>query len=569
MVSAHYPVDREFNSRFSFQPFSSIHLYSENIEGNELNNNTTGIKPFYLYMFGVVGILLLFIACLNYTNLATAAALRRTREIGLRKSLGARQGQVVTQFITDALLVTGLSFLLCLLLLNSSLPLIRGFVQKDLLLSKLPLPWYLMLTGVVLLTAVVSAIYPAMINLRVSTVLALKGEIKSVTKKISVRKMLLMAQFTVSIAMIASTLVIYNQLKFMREKDLGINVESLLVVDINSSNLRRNFENVKAEFAKPAEVVSISASTRVPGEWKRFPVATVRQAGDSKVSEMIFVGIDQDFLTTYGISLVEGRNFQQGPADSLKVILTESGVRQLGLTNPVGQVIEIPTIRQGAGDEQLDQVFRGEVIGVAKDFHFESLKKGLMPVIFAAPNTTIQRIDYYTLKIRTTDWNGTIDKLKEINLRMDSNNPLEYTFLDNRFREFYEADAKRGQIFLTLSLIIVLITCMGLLALVSYSLESRTKEIGVRKILGATARSIVGLITVEYLALVVVAALVGLPAAWFFMDRWLQDFAYRVPLGAGIFAGAAALTLLIALATIGFRTLRAANQDIVKSLRSE
>lgn len=569
LVKSHYPTDRVFKSGFSFQPFNQVHLYSENILGNEFNINDAGIKPFYLYMFGIVGFLLLLIACLNYMNLTTADAFKRTREIGMRKSLGAQRGQLVAQFIIDSILIATISFILSIGLLNLLLPFFRAFTQKGLLFESLPVSWYLIIVGAVLLTAVLSAIYPAIISLKTSTVRALKGEIKSVNQGFSVRKLLLVAQFTVSIAMIASTLVIYNQLKFMREKDLGLDVESLLVIDINSGNLRRNFESVKAEFAKPAEVVSITTSTRVPGEWKSFPVASVNAEGDSRKNEMIYLGIDNDFLKTYDINLVEGRNFNPGLSDSLKVILTESGVKQLGLTNPIGQIIEIPTVRLGADIDQLDRVFKAEVVGVAKDFHFESLKKSLMPVIFAAPNTAIQRIDYYTLKIKTSNWDETLTKLKEINQKIDPNNPMEYTFLDSRFEEFYQADAKRGQIFLTFSLIIVLITCMGLFALVSFSVEIRTKEIGVRKVLGASVNSIVGLVAKEFLTLVLVAGIIGLPASWYFMHSWLQDFAYRVPLGVGVFILAAFISVLIAFITIWVRTMGAARANPVTSLRSE
>ena len=569
LVKSHYPTDRLFKSEFSFQPFNQVHLYSENIQGNGFNSNDSGIKPFYLYIFGVVGFLLLLIACLNYMNLATAAAFKRTREIGMRKSLGAPRGQLVAQFVIDSILIASISFLLSVVLLNVLLPFFRTFTQKQLLLTSLPASWYLMIIGAVFVTAILSAIYPAIISLKISTVRALKGEVKAINQSFSIRKMLLAAQFAVSIAMIASTLVIYNQLKFMREKDLGMNVESLLVIDINSGNLRGNFETVKAEFATPAEVVSITTSTRVPGEWKSFPIATVNAEGDSKKNEMIFVGIDNDFLKTYDIELIEGRNFNSGSSDSTKVILTESGVKQLGLTNPIGQIIEIPTIRTDADVERLDRVFKAEVVGVAKDFHFESLKNNLMPVIFGAPNTIIQRIDYYTLKIKTANWDETISKLKEINGKIDPNSPLEYTFLDNRFEEFYQADAKRGQIFLTFSIIIVLITCMGLFALVSYSVESRTKEIGVRKVLGASVNSIIGLVSKEFLVLVLAAGVIGLPLSWYFMNSWLQEFAYRIPLRAWIFVLAAVISLLIAFATIGIRTFNAAKVNPVKSLRSE
>jgi putative ABC transport system permease protein len=274
-------------------------------------------------------------------------------------------------------------------------------------------------------------------------------------------------------------------------------------------------------------------------------------------------------LNTYNIQLEDGRNFTAGPADSTKVILTELAVQQLGLTNPIGQIIEIPTVRWGGSVENLDRIFRAEVIGVVENFHFESLRTNMMPVIFAAPNTPIQRIDYYTLKIKTSDWPGVIAKLKEINTKIDADNPLEYTFLDSRFEEFYQADAQRGQIFLTFSLIIVFIACMGLFALVSYAVESRTKEIGIRKVLGASVQNIVGMLSKEFLILIVMACILAIPAAYFFMQRWLQDFAYRIEMGVGVFLAAAFITVLIASITISLRSVKAATANPVKSLRSE
>jgi putative ABC transport system permease protein len=219
--------------------------------------------------------------------------------------------------------------------------------------------------------------------------------------------------------------------------------------------------------------------------------------------------------------------------------------------------------------EELEQPFRVEIIGVVEDFHFESLRANMMPVIFGALNTSIQVIDYYTLKIKTNDWAQTIETLKTINNKIDPNTPLEYTFLDSRFEELYVTDARRGQIFLTLSIIVVVIACLGLFALVSYSVESRMKEIGVRKVMGASVNSIVSLISKEFLILVVIAGVVGLPIAWFFMRSWLQEFAYRVPFGVSVFALAILLTLFIAFVTIGLRAARAARMNPVNSLRSE
>lgn len=567
LVKAHYPKDTEFKSTFSLQPLTDLHFYSDNAQDNELNANS--IKPFYLYMFGAVGVLLLLTACLNYMNLSTAAAFKRTREMGTRKTLGARKGQLIRQFLTDSLLLSCVSLLVAFVFAETLLPLVNSFTNKEMTLTHLPVSWLAATVCAMLAAGILSAVYPAFVVTRVSLVDALKKEVKIANRSVPVRKVLLVAQFTISIIMIASTLVIYRQLRFMSEKDLGFDRENLLIVDINSGNLRRNFETVKAEFSKPAEVMSITTSTRVPGEWKSFPVATVTNSANPLGREMIFVGIDKDFLKTYGIKLLEGRTIDDPTADSLKVVLTEMAVEQLGLINPIGQILEIPSTRRGGSSEPLERPFRVEVIGVVENFHFESLRTHMMPVIFGAPNTTIQRIDYYTLRIKTSDWGKTLASLQEINTKIDPDSPLEYTFLESRFEDLYMADTKRGQIFVTLSIIVVLIACMGLFALVSYSVESRTKEIGVRKVLGASVSSIVGLVSKEFLILVGFACVIAVPMSYFFMSEWLKDFAYRISLGAGSFIVAGLLAALIAFITISLRTMKAATENPVKALRSE
>jgi putative ABC transport system permease protein len=567
LVKNNYPADKKFSSTFTLQPLTGLHFYTDNAQDNELNANS--IKPFYLYMFAAVGALLLLIACLNYMNLSTAAAFKRTREMGTRKTLGAKKGELIRQFLTDALLLSGFSLLVALVVVEACLPAVNTFTNKQMILTTLPPSWMLATVAVMLMAGLLSAVYPAFVVTRVSTVEALKKEIKIANRSVPVRKMLLVAQFTISIIMIASTLVIYQQLNYLAEKDLGFDRENLLVVDINSANLRRNFEMVKAEFSQPAEVQSITVSTRVPGEWKSFPVTTVQRAASQQGREMIFVGIDKDFLETYGIKLLEGRTIDDPRADSLKVVLTQLAVEQLGLTSPVGQMLEIPSVRSGGNNEPLERPFRVEVIGVVENFHFESLRAEMMPVIFGAPNTVIQRIDYYTLRIKSNNWEETLAKLKAINTGIDPDSPLEYTFLASRFEDMYRADAQRGQIFLALSFIVVLIACMGLFALVSYSVESRTKEIGVRKVLGASPRSIVTMVSREFLLLVVVACLVAGPVSYFFMSEWLTEFAYRISLGAGSFIAAGVLAALIAFITISLRTLKAASENPVKCLRSE
>jgi putative ABC transport system permease protein len=567
MVKSNYPKDREFRSAFRLQPMKDIHTQSADLQGYTTSRT---VKPFYIYMFAIVSFLILGIACLNYMNLSTASAFRRVKEIGTRKALGAMKAQLIGQFTGEAVILSVVSLSIAVAILQVVLPPVNRFAEKDMSLGILPNAWLIALGVVILLAGILSAAYPAFIISKVSAVEAFRKEVKIGNRSLPMRKVLVASQFAISIMMIACTIVIHEQLSYLRTKDVGFQKDNLVVIDINSRRLRANFEQVKAEFASIPEVQSITASTRVPGEWKSFPYATVKPQGESNSTEMIFVGIDNDFLSTFRIDLIEGRNFAPGEADSTKVILTQKGVKDLGLTDPVGTIIEIPSVRWGGSAGPPDKPYRAEVIGVAADFHFESFKHKMSPVIFGAPNTQIQPIDYYTVRVNTANLADVVEKLKQVNVKIDPINPLEYTFLDDQvFAQFYRMDEKRGQIFLVFSGVIICIASLGLFALVSYSIESRMKEIGVRKVLGATVSNIVTLVSKEFIALVAISGLIAVPAAWYIMTTWLKDFEYRVGVGAGVFALALAVALLIAFMTICFRAIRAARSNPVSSLRSE
>lgn len=572
MVKSNYPKDQEFRSTFTLQAMKDIHTQSHDLQGYTAQDK--GIKPFYIYMFAVVALLILAIACLNYMNLSTASAFRRVKEIGTRKALGAMKSQLITQFTGEAIILSIVSLVMAIALLQLVLPFVNVFAEKNMSLEILPPIWTLGLGGVILLSGILSATYPAFIISKVSAVEAFKKEVKIGYRSLPMRKILVASQFAVSIMMIACTIVIYRQLNYLRTKDVGFDKDNVIVVDINSRRLRSNFEQVKAEFASIPEVDAITASTRVPGEWKSFPYASVKGSERVEPTEMIFVGIDSDFLSTYKIDLIAGRNFSQGESDSLKVILTEKAARDLGLEDPVGALLEIPTVRWGGSLGPLtgpnNSVYRVEVIGVAADFHFESLRHKMSPIIFGFPDNPIQPIDYYSIRLKNSNLDQVVSKLKEINTKIDPVNPLEYTFLDDQvIAEFYRMDEKRGQIFLVFSSIIICIACLGLFALVSYSIESRTKEIGVRKVLGASVANIVTLVSKEFILLVVVSGIIAVPAAWYFMVNWLKDFEYRVGVGGGVFFMSIAAALVIAFTTICFRAIRAARANPVNSLRSE
>ncbi|MGD8748633.1 MAG: ABC transporter permease [Balneolaceae bacterium] len=565
LVTKHYGDDVEYSSTFSLQPLTDIHLHSQDIQGGM---NAHPGNSLYIYMFSIVGILILVIACFNYMNLSTAAGSRRTQEVGMRKTLGANKWQLILQFTGEALLISLLALLLASTLLELMLPYVNSFIGKQLSIPFNNLLLVGTLGGIVLISGIISALYPTLILSRINPATALKKEISFGRSNFSLRKVLVVAQFVVSIAMIAATIIIYQQLNYVSQKELGFNVDNLVTIDINSGALRHQFKSIKQEFEKLSEVKSVTVSSRVPGEWKVFPIANVKDHSSDAKGQMIFVGIDKDFLKTYNINLLTGRNLRNTVADSDKVLLTESGVKELGLKNPIGQKVDINgTI--WAGDLDEDDHFSPTVVGVVSDFYFQSFKKKKRPLMLASYRNPIHNIDYYTLRINSSNWQKTLSKLQAINYKFDPENPVEYHFLDQHFADYYQDDQKRGMLFLFFSGLIILIACMGLFALASFAIENRIKEIGVRKVLGASIANITWLLSSEFTVLVGIAFVLSIPIAYWAAQGWLQEFAYRISISWWIFPVAGLTALFIALGTVSFQTIRAALINPVESLRNE
>ena len=566
LVTGNYDSEVEYTSSFSLQSLSDIHLYSGDIDGG-LNQNAG--NPLYVYMFSIVGFLILAIACFNYMNLSTAAGSRRTQEVAMRKTLGADKKQLVLQFTGEALLLSFISLILALTLIEFTIPYINEFVGKEL---GLPFGNIFLIGGLlllVLIAGVSSSLYPSFFLSKVNPATALKREVKIGGRNFSLRKILVVTQFAISIGMIASTIIIYNQLNYIQQKELGFSYSDRITIDINSGALRSQFETIKQEFASLNEVKNVTVSSRVPGEWKVLPIANVERTDADRTTQMNFVAVDEDFLETFEISLIEGRNLTNSVADSTSVLISQSAVEELGLEDPIGQRINIAsTVWNGDLAEQ-DEVYQPVIIGVVNDFHMQSLHQSRRPVMIASHRNPIHSIDYYTLQIDTDDWQGTLSELQAINSKFDPENPVEHHFLDTRFAELYEADQTRGQLFLLFSGVIVFIACMGLFALASFSIENRIKEIGVRKVLGAKVSQIAWLLTSEFAWMVVIACLISIPISYFAVQSWLQEFAYRIDIPWWAFLLAGFIALFIAYVTISFQTVRAALMNPVKTLRTE
>ncbi|MBK7871973.1 MAG: FtsX-like permease family protein [Saprospiraceae bacterium] len=413
-----------------------------------------------------------------------------------------------------------------------------------------------------------STAYPAWIATKTAPVLAIRN-LQAGNERWSIRRVATVAQFTMAIALLACAVIFYQQMRYLKDKSLGFEMDGLTTIDINSGALRSQFQAIKQEFSKLPEVQAVSVSSRVPGEWKDYAISNARKQGTEQLKDLIFIGADEDFLETFDIKMTAGSNFTSNPADSSTALLNELAVKALGLEDPIGQWIEIPTVNWSGDIENFEPTVRLRVIGVVADFHFEDIRQQIRPMIIGNWKNPIQNIDYYTLKINTKDMSKTIASLKAVNDKFDSENPIELHFLDEQFQRFYEADTRRSWMLMLFSGVVILIACLGLFSITAFAIRQRTKEIGIRKVLGASVKQIVTLISKDFMLLVGLSVVLALPLAWWAMSQWLEDFAYRIDIQWWMLALAAVGAVLIALLTVSTQAIKAAFANPVDSIKTE
>ncbi|HEX9829548.1 MAG TPA: ABC transporter permease [Bacteroidota bacterium] len=543
----------------SLQTLTNIHFGSAHLEAD--NNSSKG-EIAYLYVFSAVGLFVLAIASINYMNLATARSMKRTKEIGMRKVAGAHRGQVAMQFFSESVLFSVLSFVVAILIVELILPAFNALANKTLALELAShMSLVLGIVALVLTVGVISGSYPAIYLSRLSPAAAFKSEVKTGTRTSFLRRSLVVVQFSLSIIMIIATFVVSNQLDFIRTKNLGFNQEQLVVIDINSGAARRDFVSIKNEMGKIPAVKSVSVSSRVPGEWKNITQinAVPEAAPETDIRTMYFMAIDEQFLNTFEIPLAEGRNLSsEMGTDTTAVIINETAARVFGWDAPVGKEIRVP-----------EENFVARVVGVVKDFHFQSLHENIGPLVLGHWNNPFYPIDYFTCRITTSNVQKTLAELEQVHKQFDRVTPFEFNFLNERLNDFYLQDQRVGAIFRIAASLTIVIACLGLLGLAVFAAELRTKEIGVRKVLGASAAGIVRLLSMDFIKLVLIANLIAWPVAYYAMHQWLQDFAYRIELTLWVFALAGGVALLIALLTVSMQALKAAFSNPVEALRHE
>lgn len=553
---------------FSLQPLADIHFHSAGIRGGFAQNPG---QIYYVYIFSAVGLFILLISCINYINLSTSLSITRGKEVGVKKVAGAARLNLIGQFICESTMISIAALILALGLVNVLLPSFNTFVGKQISPNLLWEPLVLaVLTLFILVTGVLSGSYPAFYLSKFNPALAIKGASVAGSRNSPLRQGLVVFQFALSIVLIFATLIAQQQLSFIRNADLGFRHDQLVVLDINSELQRNGFQTIKNEIARIPLVKDVCVTSRVPGEWKNIPQVGITTPGTEATQDLYFIGADDDFLHTYEVPLLAGRNFSDNnPADSSSFLINETAAELLGMADPLNAPVSIERVNYSVNFRPLEQPFKGKIIGVVKDFHFQSLHQKIAPLLIAYRNNPIHSIDYFSVRLEAGDWQAALKDMEKTLHLVDPAELLEYNFLDERLANFYRQDSKRGQLFTIATVVSICLACMGLFSLVSFMTEQRRKEIGIRKALGASVSQIVAMISSSYLRLVLLGFLLATPLAILALDQWLQTFAYRVDISWVTITAACAISLFIAFLTVGYKSVKAAAENPVKSLRNE
>ena len=541
-----------------------MHFYSANIGSRFIVQGD--IK--YVYIFGAIGLFIILLACVNFMNLATAQSAKRAKEVGIRKVLGSVRKQLIAQFMAEALVYTLIAAMIAVIFVIGCLPAFNQLAAKSISLPAF-FSFYSFagLLALIIVTALFAGSYPAffLTSFKPAIILRGSGDFKNSGGGFFTRNALVVFQFTISTVLIICTMIVYKQLLYNQSKDLGFNKENVLMI-ADADRLGNNEETFRQELLSLPEVANASISTSMPTKNLFTDYYVPETTGenvstaDKNISLSSFI-VDEAYVPTLKLKMAAGRNFSKGFTDSASVILNENAVAQLGWKDPIGKTLTYP----GGNDVKF------KVIGVVKDFNAQSLHSPMIP--FGLFYTTSKTYDigtsYIAVRIKPGDYNKAISHIQSKWKSLMPDNPFEYSFLDQEFDALYQTDQTVGKVFSMFTFLSLTVACLGLLGLAMYTAERRTKEIGIRKVLGASVQSVVSLLSKDFLKLVIIAALIAFPLAWYAMNQWLQSFAYPTDVSWWIFALAGAATAVIALLTVSFQAIKAALTNPVESLRSE
>lgn len=538
-------------------PFSDIHLYSNYNQEAEVNGNGSAVS----FMF-LIAMIILGIAWINYINLSTARSVERAKEVGVRKVLGAARQNLVMQFMLENIILNVAAITIAIVAVWLLTPLFNQLMgQQDIRKFTMTGKYWLIFTGMFISGTLLSGVYPALVLSGYQPVTVLKGAFKNTSGGLILRKGLIILQFSISVILIAGTIIVYQQVNFMRKQKLGVNIDQTLVLNgvqsVADSVYQDVFQPFKTELLKNPGIRGMTVSTNVMGQeiyWTNgFRSLDHKELGGSTVYRL---GVDYDFIPQFGMKLLAGRNFSKDfPTDKKAAILNDKALAQMGFKEP-----------QDAIGKKISNGDTLTVIGVVQSFHHMGLQKPIDPqLISLRPNAR----NAYSIKLQTKNLQGTIAAIKRVWSKYFPNDPFSYFFLDDEFNAQYQSDQRFGEMFTIFSLLAILIACFGLVGLSAYNILQRTKEVGIRKVLGASVRNVVFILSKDFLGLVIVSFVIATPLAWFIMHNWLQDYAFRIGISWWVFGIAGALAFAIALSTLSFQAIKAALANPVRSLRSE
>jgi putative ABC transport system permease protein len=547
-------------TKLGLQKLTDIHLYSHTDYEAEPNGDINKV-----YIFSAIALFILLIACINYMNLSTARSALRAKEIGIRKVIGARRKELIFQFLSESVLVAWSAILIAFLLLYYTLPWLSQVSGQQLTINIL---WKWQVLVPLFLTpfvvGILSGLYPALFMSSFQPVKTLKGLFKAGEGNISFRKVLVVAQFTISIVLIITTIIVFQQLRYMQNTSLGYNKEHIITLPYYNS-INPQYDAFRNDLLQNTAIKDVARSSRVPTGRLLDATGASTMVGDSMqpvTADIKNVSADYDFIPTYGIQLAAGRNFSRDYSmDTSNFILNEAAIKAIGWKSP----------QEAIGRNFMYGGTKGKVIGVIKDFHFESLQHEIVPMILLNPPTTPtdSRFNNLSIKLAGNNIPAALVSVEKIWKRYLPELPYRYSFLDANYNKLYQSEQRQGTIFTVFACIAIFIACLGLFGLSAFEITQRVKEIGVRKVLGAKVSSIVTLLSKDFLKLVLIATIIAFPIAWYAMSHWLHGFAYRVDMHWWVFVLSAILALIIALITVSFQAIKAAIANPVESLRSE
>ena len=525
---------------------------------------------FYVYIFSVVAVLILFIACFNFMNLSTARSATRAHEVGMRKVLGASRKSLISQFFSESLFFSFISLLLAVTLVQIILPSITSLTGRTLSLSMIELPW--LIPGFIALTLFVglaAGSYPAILLSRFIPVKVLRGRLGSIKSNIKLRRGLVVLQFIISVVLVICTVIIVRQLFFLQNMDAGFHKENVVLIPAADDVIRKSREVIKEEFKKNPTIISVAASSTFPGGGYPNNMKIPQGYAESEAVLMDEINADHDFLPTMGIELVAGRNFSKefGTDEMNSVIINETAVKQFGWENPLGKTIKSFDPRKT--DIQYKDM---TVIGVVKDFHLRNMTQEIEPIFIGCdPHFPLpyNYMDVISVRFKSDDIAGSLDFMKKQWRKIFPNIPFEFYFLDEVFGFQFLQIKRSRKIFSYFSFLAIFVACLGLFGMASFSAVQRTKEIGIRKVLGSTKIGIITLLGKELVGLILIANLVAWPLSFFVMSRWIQNYPYRVNIGIEWFFASSLIVLFIGLMTVSYQAIKAAVANPVDSLRYE